>query len=254
MKSLVASVLFFLSSLPALALTLEPLTWTTAQFTAVGAAVPEPIGVLVRDDAGQPVEGVAVTFSVVLIPGETGSGFFPPDLTTVTVLTDEFGIAIPEPTIVGSIAGSFNVVASSTAVSNQATFLITVEGLELAVAELRVVSDDPAGFAVQALDDFGQPVPFATVEFAAPLTGPSGTFQGSTSILVTANEQGIAIAPTFVSNGVDGNGLVTVTVVGTDVSTQIRFQNKSNGGGGGTCKHDSKGGHKHDGKHPGKDC
>ena len=251
MKTLVASLLAFVS-LAASALTLEPLPGTNAQFTAVGAAVPEPIGVLVRDERGQPVEGVAVTFSVVLIPGETGSGFFPPDLTSVTVLTDEFGIAMPEPTIVGSIAGSFNVIASSPAVSNQAIFLITVEGLELAVTQLRVVSSDPAAFAVQALDAFGQPVPFATVEFAAPPAGPSGTFQGSTSILVTANEQGIAIAPPFVSNDVAGNGVVTVTVAGVDVSTQIRFQNKKSSTG--SCKHDSKGGHKHDGKHPGKDC
>ena len=259
MKLLVASLLAVMS-FAASALTLEPLPGTTAQFTVVGAAVPEPIGVIVRDEGGQPVEGVAVTFSLVLIPGETGVGFFPPGATTVTVLTDEFGIAMPEPTVVGSTAGTFSVVASSAAVSNQATFLITVEGAELAVSELRVVSNDPAGFAVQALDDFGQAVPSAALEFCAPASGPSGTFQGSQCILMTANEQGIAIAPPFVNNGVPGNGEVTVTAVGTNVTVAIRFQIKRNdsggggGGGGGTCKHDSKGGHKHDGKHPGKDC
>ena len=258
MRNFFVAVLLAFSSLAASALTLEPLPGTSTQFTVVGAAVPEPIGVLVRDDGGQPVEGVAVTFTLSLIPGETGAGFFPPGATSVTVLTDEFGIAIPEPTVVGSAAGAFNVVASSPAVSNQAVFLIVVEGAELAVAELRVLSDDPAGFAVQALDDFGQPVPSAALEFCAPSSGPSGTFQGSQCILMTADEQGIAIAPTFVTNDVAGNGEVTVNAVGTDVTTTIRFQIKRNGsgggGGGGTCKHDSKGGHKHDGKHPGKDC
>ena len=255
MKTLIASVFGLLFSLAASALTLEPLPGTTSQFTTAGAFVPEPLGVIVRDENGQPVEGVAVTFSVVFVPPETGNGFFPGSGTTVTVLSDEFGIAMPEPTVVGVAAGSLTVEASSTAASNVVSFLITVEAAELAVSSLRVVSSDPSGFAVQALDANGQPVPFAAVQFTAPSSGASGTFNGSGTVIVTADANGIATAPVFVSNGIVGNGDVVVTVIGSDASVAIRFQNKRNdSGGGGTCKHDSKGGLKHDGKHGDKDC
>ena len=253
MKSFFLAVLLAFSSLAASALTLEPLPGTTVQFTVAGAFVPEPIGVIVRDDSGAPVSGVAVTFSVVSIPPETGTGNFPGSGTTVTVVSDEFGIAMPEPTVVGVTPGSFTVNATA-AGSNVVSFLINVEANEQAVAELRVLSNDLAAITVQALDGNGMPVPFAAIEFSAPPSGPSGTFNGSRTVIVTADANGIAVAPPFVSNGVDGQGSIMAVVLGTDVFAEIRFRNRGTGGGGGTCKHDSKGGRKHDGKHPGKDC
>jgi hypothetical protein len=252
MKRFLAAVFLGFLSFAASAVTLEAAA-PTIQFTVVGAAVPEPLAVTVRDDAGQPLAGVAVTFSVVAVPGETGIGAFPTNQSSVTVFTDASGVARPDPTVVALEEGTFTVVASSTFTTATVTFLIDADAAELAVSELRVLSDDPAGFAVQALDAFGNPVPAAALEFCAPESGPSGTFQGSRCILMTADEEGIAIAPTFVANDVQGHGEVIVTAFGTDASVAIRFQIKR-GSGGGTCKHDSKGGHKHDGKHPGKDC
>jgi hypothetical protein len=253
MKRFVAAVFLAFLSFAASAITLEAAA-PTIQFTVVGAAVPEPLAVVVRDDAGQPLAGVAVTFSVIAIPGETGIGAFPTDQTSVTVLTDASGVARPDPTVVALEEGTFTVVASSTVTTSSVTFLVDADAAELAVSELRVLSDDPAGFAVQALDAFGNPVPAAALEFCAPTSGPSGTFQGSNCILMTADENGIAIAPTFVTNGVQGQGEVIVTAIGTDASVAIRFRIKRGDSDGSTCKHDSKGGHKHDGKHPGKDC
>jgi hypothetical protein len=256
MKTFAALVFGLLLSLSASALTLEPLPGTTSQFTTAGAFVPEPIGVIVRDASGAPVAGVEVTFSVVFVPPDTGNGFFPGSgSTSITVVSDAFGIARPSPTVVGLDAGSLIVEATSPAATNVVQFLITVEALELTVAELRVLSNDLAGIAVQALDANGSFVPFAAIEFSAPPDGPSGTFDGARTVVVTADEMGIAVAPAFVSNGVDGHGSIIAAVLGTDVFAEIRFHNrKGSSGEGGSCKHDSHGGLKHDGKHPGKDC
>lgn len=253
MKRFFLSVLLLFSSLAASAVTLEPLPGTTLQFTTAGAFVPEPIGVVVRGEGGVPLAGVSVTFSVVFLPPETGTGFFPGFGTTVTVVSDEFGIAMPEPTVVGEAPGSFTVVASSPAGSNEVSFLITVEAHELAVSEIDVLSNDLQAITVQALDATGAPVPFAAIEFSAPPTGASGTFDGSRTVIVTADASGIAVAPSFLANAIEGQGVIIVAALGTEVFAEIRFNNKK-AGPGGPCKHDSKGGHKHDGKHPGKDC
>ena len=251
-KRLFLSVLLFVACAAAYAVTLQPQA-STIHFTVVGAATPEPIAVRVVDDNGQPIAGAAVTFSIVTISGETGAGNFEPGGgTTVTVFSDASGIATA-PAVVATAEGSFTVLATSPLTTSSITFLVDADAAELAVTALRVLSDDPAGFAVQAFDAFGSPVPAAALEFCAPSSGPSGTFQGSQCVLMTADEQGIVIAPTFVTNDVRGHGEIIVTAVGTDVTTTIRFQIRR-GGSGGTCKHDSKGGHKHGGKHPGKDC
>lgn len=256
MQRFVATTLLFLASLAAGAATLQALPGTTNQFTSAGAFVPEPIGVVVYDEQGQPLAGVPVTFNVVFVPPETGNGYFPGSGTTVTVVSDEFGIAMPEPTVVGVAPGSLTVEATSPAAGNRVVFLITVEANELAVSEVAVLSEDPAGFAVQALDQYGNPVPFAAIEFSAPIEGPSGTFDGERTVVVTADAQGIAVAPAFVSNGIRGTGEVIAAALGTEEFAVIRFQNKVGGTTPppGHCKHDSRGGLKHQGKHPDKDC
>lgn len=235
MKRLVAAFATLLASLAVSAATLEPLPGTSLQFTAPGATVPEPIGVVVRDEGGAPVESAQVTFTIVAVPPETANGFFPGSGTTVTVASDEFGIAIPEPGLVAIAEGSVTVVATTPGATESVTFLVIVEGGGLEAASVSLISArhlvTPVSatqlqpLIVQVLDANGEPVPFAAVQFSAPLSGPSGTFDGASSTLVVADAEGIAQAPLFVTKSIAGQGKIEITVPGTQASTAVRFIN-----------------------------
>ena len=68
--------------------------------------------------------------------------------------------------------------------------------------------------------------PGATVIFAAPASGPSGTFSGGTSsITVTANSSGVAAAPSFTANGLPGIYEIGVSAPGVAVSVNIPLRN-----------------------------
>jgi hypothetical protein len=58
-------------------------------------------------------------------------------------------------------------------------------------------------------DAGGNPVSGVTVTFAAPATGPSGSFSGSTSVVT--NAAGVATAPAFTANSVAGSYAVTAS-------------------------------------------
>jgi hypothetical protein len=72
---------------------------------------------------------------------------------------------------------------------------------------------------VLVTDAFGNPVGGASVTFAAPTTGPGGTFAGAATVMT--NDLGLALAPAFTANGVTGSYTVTATVGG--VSTPAVF-------------------------------
>lgn len=210
---------------------------SNVQFGAPGLAV--PLGVLVTDD-GQPVANAPVTFTVVVVPGETANGFFPQTGTqTVTVATDAGGFAEVDliPIAVGSVT-----VEAATPGAPPATFVVIVEGGSdpggggsLVPSEIRgisrgnlvtpVLATNTQPLAVQVLDGDGVPLEGAVVEFAAPVTGASGTFEGSPAVLVFTDEEGIAEAPLFTANGVAGNGVITATVPGTSLETTFRLVN-----------------------------
>jgi hypothetical protein len=64
-------------------------------------------------------------------------------------------------------------------------------------------------------DAFGNVVSGVAVTFTAPATGPSGTFAGgSTTVTVTTNSKGVAVAPPFTPNGLKGQYTVKATVSG----------------------------------------
>ena len=75
--------------------------------------------------------------------------------------------------------------------------------------------------ALRALvaDGSGHPLPGRPVTFAAPVTGPSGTFAaGLATAQVTTDNAGIAAAPMFTANGVAGSFSVTASVGGASVA------------------------------------
>ncbi|MGH8799437.1 MAG: FG-GAP repeat domain-containing protein, partial [Casimicrobiaceae bacterium] len=75
--------------------------------------------------------------------------------------------------------------------------------------------------AFQALvtDPGGHPRPGVPVEFAAPLTGPSGSFSGgSPTAQVATDSAGVATAPAFTANGVAGSFSVIATAAGASAA------------------------------------
>jgi 5-hydroxyisourate hydrolase-like protein (transthyretin family) len=80
----------------------------------------------------------------------------------------------------------------------------------------------PLGVVV--FDDVGTPVQNVTVSFSAPSSGVSGTFldTGTATTASVTDRDGLAAAPAFTANGLEGSYSVTATVAG--VATPARFQ------------------------------
>ena len=68
-------------------------------------------------------------------------------------------------------------------------------------------------------DGSGNPLSGVMVTFAAPASGASGSFTGSTAVATGSN--GVAVAPTFTANSVAGSYTVTASVSG--VATPASF-------------------------------
>jgi hypothetical protein len=78
-------------------------------------------------------------------------------------------------------------------------------------------------------DSGGNAVSGAAVTFAAPTSGPSGTFGASAT--VNTNSNGVAIAPTLTANATTGGYTVTASVASVATSASFSLTNTSAGGG-----------------------
>jgi hypothetical protein len=175
-----------------------------------------PLEAFVTDSFGNPVSGASVTFAAVAGPnGATGSF-----AGNTTVTTNRHGVAIAPALTAGQTAGTFTVTASLSGVASAAVFNLTATpGLPATVtAAAGTPQNTPIGSAYGSLlqakvvDAFGNPLANVLVNFAAPLAGPSGTFNALT--VVPTNTLGIATAPGFSANHVQGTFTVTATAAG----------------------------------------
>jgi len=116
----------------------------TPQSAVVGTAFATPLGVEVLDSLGNPVAGVSVTFTV--LPGSEASATFGGGSTTVTVATNAQGIASATGLVAGSVAGSFNVSAST----NEGTLPLATFNLTASAASVITVASTATLQALQA--------------------------------------------------------------------------------------------------------
>ncbi len=187
------------------ALTVEPLPGTTPQSTRELTFFPVDVGVLVRDDTGNPMPGVTVRFDVPFLDS-AGYAFFPNN--SNQAVTDANGVAVPQPNLVasnkdGAIAMTATALVSSMPV---ATFSLTVlPGPPRALVALsgdnqraRIGTTYPLPWVAQALGDDGLPVPYTLVQFFATLDG--GTFPTSNSFFSKADANGIVTSPPFTAS------------------------------------------------------
>jgi hypothetical protein len=79
--------------------------------------------------------------------------------------------------------------------------------------EARVDTTFAEPLEVRVTDAYGAPVDDAEVTFAAPASGPGGSFaDGHTTVTVATGADGVAIAPAFTADGTPGSYAVTASV------------------------------------------
>ncbi len=203
----------------------------TPQSTHVGTAFPARFKALARDAAGNSARGVLVTWNA---PTTGASGTFAAGGSAAT--TDSTGVATSGVFTANILAGSYIVTASLPLGVASAGFLLTnTYGIAAHIAttagspqSAQVAKPFPVSLEASVTDSTGNAVGGVSVTFAAPPTGPSGTFPGSSrTATVTTNATGIARAPAFTANNLVGSYRVVATAAGVDSGTVFELTNIS---------------------------
>lgn len=196
------------------------------QSTVIGTAFSAPLVALVVDASGNPLNGVAVTFTAPTKP--SAGATFTGGVSTIKANTDATG-QVSVPVTANTVGGSYAVTAAVN-VSVNTTFGLTNRAG--AAATISIVSGsnqsttDSTAFAsplqVEVTDSGGNPVNGVTVLFTAPAVGPSGTFASSANTAVT-NASGIASSAVLTANATPGAYSISATVQGNTTVKAVNF-------------------------------
>ncbi len=157
---------------------------------------------IARDAADNFIRNVAATWSVLKASG----GFADSDLVA--------GADRKSALFTGHKTGSGRIAADSGGLAGVRSDTITVTpGTVARLQPLASTTPQTAGvrtpftvpLAAQVQDSSDNPVPSVLVRFAAPVSGPSGTFAGRPDTSVFANSAGVATAPAFTANELAGS-------------------------------------------------
>ncbi len=191
------------------------------QSAAADVTFAVPLEVQVTDAFGNPVAGAAVLFAA---PTGGPGGHF---TGSATLTTNDLGLAT-EPIFSGNgILGTFTVdaidVADGIATSFQLTNLVGAPALLTVIGSNTQNTPIGAPYAtlmqVEVTDAFNNPVANVPVTFTAPAVGVSGTFNALPT--VPTNALGIATAPAFTANQIEGS--FTVTALANGISSPATF-------------------------------
>ncbi|MGZ8492520.1 MAG: beta strand repeat-containing protein [Gemmatirosa sp.] len=189
------------------------------QTGAVGSALATRPAVVVRDAAGNPVQGVQVNFTVTQGGGSIPSG---------TILTDASGIATGPQWTLGPTAGAQTLQATvlangvtgnplsftATATAGAPSRLEAVSGTSSQTARVGTALSTGTLPAVTVRDASGNPVQGVAVTFA--ITGGGGTGTGLTA---TTDASGTARIGGFTLGTTAGPNTITATAAGVSGST-----------------------------------
>jgi hypothetical protein len=178
-------------------------TGGTPQYAQVSTAFATPLGVLVTDVYGNPVNGVSVTFTA---PGSGASAAFPPDGNTTIVVTDANGITQVTPFANGT-AGSYQITATFSGQTNQTVFNLTNTAGAAPQGDADSGNDQSTNvnaaficeLQLKVTSDGSLPMSGVSIDFIAPSSGPSATLSNG------------LISGTQVTTTTDANGLTSVT-------------------------------------------
>ena len=207
-----------------------------SQTAAVGAAVPIPPTVRVRDTDDNPLPGVSVTFTVT-----AGNGTVAP---TAPVTTNADGIAALSSWTLGNTAGVNGVRATVTGTSPAISVTFSATGVPgPASPQTSTVTANPTSLlangtatsqlTIQLKDAFGNDLTSggATVTFATPTQGSIGTVtdngNGTYSATYTAGTAAGTVTITPRLSGVNFSNTTTITLNAAVISVTIDQANPS---------------------------
>ena len=205
-----------------------------AQTATVGKPFHRPLRARATDGAGEPIEGVSVTFTLPAAASGAGATFAGGG-SQATAVTGEDGWASSPALVANATAGRFTATASVPGFAASARYpLRTVAGAAGAIAagaasgQAAVVGRRFAiPLAVTVDDANGNPVTGALVAFAAPAAGAGGRFAGGLRIArVRTDADGIAVAPRFRANRRAGGFAVIATVAGAHLHAAFALVNR----------------------------
>jgi hypothetical protein len=217
----------------------------TPQTGAIGSQF-NPLVARVADSRANPLPGVPVIFQA---PQSGASGNFPGNAKSVTVNTNEEGLATTPIFTANSTPGRYNVTAkvSNVMTITAATFDLTnvagdANALTIVNGSRQGTSLNtafPAQLQVSVRDSAGNPVPNTGVTFIPPDARAAGVPGGSfgvtdpdpesNAITVQTNALGIATAPEFTANGVPGTYNLIATTGLRSVSFSLTNLNACGG-------------------------
>ena len=201
----------------------------TPQSTVVGMAFATAMQATVKDQYGNPISGMTVTFAA---PASGSGGSFAAGKTT-TATTNALGVATAPTFTANTSAGPYVVNATVSGVSSSASFsLSNTAGAASSVVATAgtpqtAVVGTAFGTALQVTvdDQYGNPVSGATVTFTAPISGAGGGFASGRTATATTNSLGVATAPTFTANTSAGTYTVSATVPSVASAATFSFTN-----------------------------
>ncbi len=207
----------------------------SGQSATVNTAFASPLKATVTDQFGNPVPGATVTFTA---PASGPSGTFANGTPTETDTTDATAVATSSTFTANTHAGSYAVSVTTAGVATAANFsLINTAGAAATImatagsgqsAPVNTAFASPLKATVT--DQFGNPVPGATVVFTAPASGPSGTFaNGTPTETDTTDATGVANSSIFTANTQAGRYTVTASTAGVAGPTSFSLTNTAGG-------------------------
>ena len=196
------------------------------QSATVGTAFANPLVIQDVDQFNNPVSGATVTFAA---PASGASGTFSSTSNRIsTAVTGSNGLATSSTFTANTTAGVSYSVSASAPSTNTANFALTNVAGD--AQTITVTSGSPQSATVATAfanalvatvtDQYGNAVSGATVTFAAPASGASGTFSSTSNRTSTAvsSSTGLATSSTFTANTAAGAYNVTATATGTNTA------------------------------------
>jgi protocatechuate 3,4-dioxygenase beta subunit len=205
-----------------------------AQEASVNSRYAQPLQARVTDASGNPVQGAAVSFSIV--PGVTGAGAsFLGGQGAAT--TDSNGIATSPPLLANGSPGRFAATASTDGLSAVATYALDNHAASMTI-ETTATSDPTATvdsryrtpLQARVLDASGQPVEGASVTFAIQpsAAGAGASFiGGAAQATETTDASGVATSPALLANKTAGTYSATATTAGGSRAATYALENRA---------------------------
>jgi chitinase len=189
-------------------LTLAPIAGSP-QSTPETSPFPTTLQAQVRDETGNPVAGITVTFAA---PASGAAATFG-GLSIATVLTDSSGVATAPVAVANARNGSYAVTATLDGGASPTTYSLTntlvTPWTTTATAgtpqSAMVNKNFTVALRATVTDAYANPVAGVPVTFRAPTWGATAAFSGSASVTVMTDASGLAIAPTLTANGTAGS-------------------------------------------------